>query len=107
MEIDGRESSTFGMIVDCGVSGGTSYVFARVLYAVGESASPTTLSLVRLFNEVRTGVSVVWRESFGLFEVGGRVGGMTESIVSATCFRSSEIPGNSGQFSLEGDSAVA
>ena len=35
----------------------------------------------------------VWRESFGLLDVGGLADGMADSIVPAACFRSSDLWG--------------
>ena len=35
----------------------------------------------------------VWRDSFGLFGAADLVDGMTDSIASATCFRSSDVRG--------------
>ena len=97
----------YGLRVDCGVGGGASIVLATVLRAVGESASPTALGVVRLQNDVTTGGKAVCRESFGLLEVDGCGGGITESMVPATCFRSSEVAGDSDRFDLEGNRVLA
>ena len=77
-----------------------------VLRTVGESVFPTTLRFDLLFSEVDKGGKAVWRDNFGLFGVGGRVEGITESMAPATCFRSSELSGDSDRLDLEDDKAL-
>lgn len=96
-----------GFKADDGVGGGGSKVFAMVLRTVGESVSVMRLRLGRLAWAVDNGGRVVWRESLGLLNVGGRVGGMAESMVSVTCFRTSAVSGDSERGEVEVDSGLA
>ena len=83
------------------MGGGGSKVFAIVLRAVVESLSVKRLRLGDFACTDEDGGRAVRRESLGLLNSGGRLEGTTESMVSATCCRKSEVSGDSGRGVVE------
>ncbi len=78
-------------MADVGVGGGVSNMFAWVFRVIGDSVEADRLVAAADLWTAGEGSMEVWRDSFGLLGATDLVDGMTDSIASATCFRSSDV----------------
>ena len=82
-------------------------MLAMVLRAVGDSEFIGMLKLGCLFCGGEKEGKAVCRDNLGFLDVGGRVNGIADSMVPATCHRKSEVSGDSCRPGLDGDKSLA